>query len=58
MKTRDEKIKELVEYFQGSMYWCERHESAWGHGTMGLDDFVPAWDDWDILDSIADIFEE
>ena len=58
MKTREEKIRELQDYFHEAIYYCTRDHSAWSYGTMGLDDFAPAWDDLEILDSIADIFEE
>lgn len=57
MKTQDEIRKELGEYFQDSVYWCERVPEAWSYGTMSLEDFVPAWEDDDILDSILEICE-
>lgn len=55
MKTRAEVEQELADYFHESVYWCERVHEAWSYGTMALEDFVPAWDDGDILESVLDI---
>lgn len=55
MKTREEVTQELSEYFKDSVYWCERVPEAWSYGTMSLEDFIPAWDDDDILESVLDL---
>lgn len=42
------------EYLGDTIYACSRDYSAWGHGTMGLDDFTLASDDLDIAESLVD----
>lgn len=37
------------------LYVCTRHQSAWGYGTMGLDDFQPAWLDEDVVQNFVDV---
>lgn len=46
---------EIREYLSGHLYVCGRDESAWGYGTMGLDDFSPASENEDVVDSLVQI---
>lgn len=46
MKTQAQIERDLIDYFKDSVYWCERVPEAWQYGTMTLEDFSPAWDDW------------
>lgn len=57
MKTREQIERELEEYLKDHLYVCTRSPEAWQYGTMTLEDFVPAWDDWDIIESILEICE-
>lgn len=45
----------FAEYLQGHLYICHRDESAWAEGTMGLDDFSPAAESEEVLDSLVEI---
>lgn len=50
--------QEIQQYLDGHLYVCTRHESAWQHGTMGLDDFEPAWGNEDVIESLVDIAKQ
>lgn len=57
MRNREQVKEELAAYFEDSVYWCGRVPEAWSYGTMTIEDFSPAWDDEDILESILEICE-
>lgn len=57
--TAQEKfLDEIYKYFTDTIYVCTRDKSAWGYGTMRLDDFERAWESDDVMNSIGDIFEK
>lgn len=52
-KLRDKISTEMSD----EIYYCTRHSSAWGVGTMSLDDFTLAGEDEDILNNFVDAVE-
>lgn len=41
-----------------TLYVCTRDASAWGHGTMRLDDFAPAWEDEEVVADLVDLVRD
>lgn len=53
--TRTALGDEIREYLSGHLYVCGRVEEAWSYGTMSLDDFSPAADNEDVVQSLVEI---
>ncbi len=53
-RDADQHRADIVESLNG-LYLCTRHESAWGYGTMSLEDFSPAWEDEDVVQNFVDL---
>lgn len=51
-KRRLQQRESVVACLDG-LYWCSRVWSAWSFGTMGPDDFEPAWENDDAIDNFA-----
>lgn len=47
--------QKLWEYLGTETYLCDRDASAWGYGTMSLDDFRLAREDDEFMDSVLDL---
>lgn len=49
--------QKLWEYLGTETYLCDRDASAWGYGTMSLDDFRLAREDDEFMDSVLDLLD-
>ena len=47
------KLRELLEEcLSETVFTCSRVWEAWSYGTMGEDDFAPAWEDEELIENI------
>lgn len=56
--SRETVTDALHEYLGTEVYICDRDASAWGHGTMSLDDFRLARDDDEFMASMVGLLTD
>lgn len=54
MLTKKDKVKNILQENFQDIFSCTRVWSAWGYGTMSLEDFIPFSEDEEALDEIVD----
>ncbi len=56
MNIKD-KIKKICQEEFAYVFFCERVWSAWSYDTMTIDDFIPIFDDEELLDEFVNLVQ-